>query len=68
MTPVSERLWKSKGNVFCHSMDDGWWKEDVIVRWEINLSQRIKIKNKRAMKEIIDPIEDKIFHFVKASG
>jgi hypothetical protein len=44
------------------------WDENRISRWEIKLSHKIKINNKRAIIDSIDPREEIMFHEVYASG
>lgn len=40
----------------------------MIARCEVNASHNKNMKKIRAMKEIIDPIEDTTFHVVMESG
>lgn len=65
---VSGGLWKSNGRVSCHSIADGWWCDEITFRCATNLSHRMKMKRRRAIKEIIDPREEITFHLVNASG
>lgn len=64
MIPVSGRLWKSKGRVSCHSIEVGIWGDEIKGRWAANASHKIKIKYSRAVKEIREPKDDTMFHFV----
>lgn len=49
-------------------MDEGRKEENKTGRAEVKASQMITINPRAAMKEIIDPIEETIFHVVYASG
>ena len=68
ITPVSSRLWKPRGRVSCHSIDDGIWRLEITLRCEENASHKIKMKNIRAVNDKRDPIDDTTFHIIKASG
>ena len=68
ITPDSFRLWKSSGNISDHSIDDGMCGLEITERCAANASQIIKIKNKSAVNDNNDPIDDTIFHFMNASG
>jgi len=61
-------LWKSGGVKSCHSSEVERCDETIIGRCATKASHRMKINKSRAMNEIIDPIDDTTFHFVKASG
>lgn len=52
----------------CHSIDEGMWYLEITLRWDANASQRIKMKNIRAVNERSDPIDDTTFHIINASG
>lgn len=49
-------------------MEEGKKGENKTGRAEVKASQIITINPKAATKEIIDPIEDTMFHVVYASG
>jgi len=66
--PVSFKLWKSRGKISFHSIDEGMCWLEIIGRWDANASQIIKININSAKNESNDPMDDTIFHFVKASG
>lgn len=68
MIPVSGRLWKSSGRESCHSMNVGWWVDERTARCATRASHKIKINMITATIEIIDPIEETMFHLVYASG
>lgn len=65
---VSGWLWKPNGRVSCHSREVGEWLEATIPRWDTRASHKIKMKKSNATNEIIDPILDRTFHLVYASG
>lgn len=68
ITIVSGELWKSSGRRSCHSRDDDWCLAQMVLRWLVRASHTIKMNNKSATKEIIDPIDEITFHFIMASG
>jgi len=68
ITPVSSKLWKPSGRLSCHSIDDGMWNLEITLRCDAKASQRIKMKNIRAVNERSDPIDETTFHIMKASG
>ena len=68
ITPVSLKLWKSRGRISDHSIDDDIFCLAKTDRWEEKASHRIKIKNIRAVNERSDPIDETTFHFINASG
>jgi len=51
-----------------HSIDELECRLDSIGRWDARASQIIIINIIRAVKEIMDPIDEITFHFIKASG
>ena len=61
---VSGILWKSGGSLSCHSKEVGIWDSPITPRCAENASHRIKMKNKRATNETIEPIEEITFHLV----
>ena len=66
--PVSLRLWKSSGRLSLHSMAEGMWGLEIIVRCDENASHRIKMNSSNAVKDNKDPIDEITFHFMNASG
>lgn len=46
----------------------GRWVVEITGRCEAKASHKIKIKYKRATKEIIEPIDETTFHLTYASG
>lgn len=52
----------------CHSSEDGWWLDEMVLRWLDKASHTIKINKRSAMNDNIDPIEEITFHFIIASG
>lgn len=65
---VSGLLWKSRGRRSCHSSDVGWLLAEITPRCAVKASHKIKMNRRRAIKEIIDPMEEITFHLVIASG
>lgn len=41
---------------------------EMIARWEVNASHKRKIKRRRAINEIMEPIDEITFHDVYESG
>ncbi len=46
----------------------GWCEEVITGRWAAKASHKINIKKKVAMREVIAPIDETVFHLVNASG
>lgn len=61
-------MWKFRGNVFCHSILVGICELVIIGRWDASVSQIMKINIISEINDIIDPIDEITFHFMKASG
>lgn len=61
---VSGRLWKSRGRLSCHSIYVAWCVDERTARWATRASHRMKINIITATIEIIEPMEEIIFHFV----
>lgn len=61
-------MWSSGGSACTHSIEDSWYDENKAGRLLIILSQRIKIIKTTATSEIIEPMEEIMFHDVYASG
>jgi hypothetical protein len=68
ITPVSLRLWKSKGRISFHSIALVICGLVITLRWAAKASHKIAINRRVATNEIIAPIEDRAFHGVIASG
>jgi hypothetical protein len=49
-------------------MDEGMWSLEITLRCVANASHRMKMKNRRAVNDRRDPIEDTTFHIMNASG
>lgn len=67
-TPVSSRLWKSRGSTSDHSMDAGICGLAITARCEAKASHKIYTNIISAINDKRDPIEDSTFHFINASG
>jgi len=65
---VSLLLWYPKDRVCSHSIDDGICLLQIIAGCEDSASHKIKMNINSATKEIIAPIEDKVFHVEYVSG
>ena len=65
---MSGRLWKSNGRVSCHSKAVVWLAKEITPRCLTKASHRMKININKAVKEIIEPIDEMIFHLAYASG
>jgi len=61
-------LWKSRGKISAHSIDDGRCGLAITVRCEAKASHKMKINSNRAVNDNKDPIDEIAFHFIKASG
>lgn len=68
ITPVSLRLWKSRGRISLHSMAVGIWGLAITLRCAARASHIITINIRRDTNAIIDPTDDNTFHIVMASG
>ena len=68
ISPVSDRLWKSRGSTLFHSIAEAIWVEEITLRWDANASQRMKMNNINAVNDSNDPIDEITFHFMNASG
>jgi hypothetical protein len=59
----------SEGGIDCsHSIDDVIFIGIILLRDDENLSHMMNTRNRTPIREIIDPIDDTIFHIVYASG
>lgn len=54
--------WSVWGRISCHSRLEDVWREKIAGRWEKKASQIKKIKNRRAIKDTMDPMEETVFH------
>jgi hypothetical protein len=68
ITPVSLRLWKSRGRISLHSIAVGMWGLAITLRCAAKASHRITMNIRRDTNAIIAPTEDSTFHTVIASG
>ena len=68
ITPDSSGLWKSRGSLSFHSRALVMCAAGIILRCAANASQRMAINRRVATKEIIEPIDDRAFQGVMASG
>jgi hypothetical protein len=68
ITPVSLRLWKSRGRISFHSIDDGICGLAITARCAASASHTTAMNRSKDTNEIIDPIVDRTFHVVIASG
>jgi hypothetical protein len=59
----------SEGGIDCsHSIDDVMFIDIILLRDDENLSHIMNTRNSTPIREIIDPIDDTMFHIVYASG
>lgn len=68
MTVISFDVWNGQGVPSFHSISVGILLVEFTLNWEKNLSQMQIINIKRLTTEMIEPIDDRMFHFVNASG
>jgi hypothetical protein len=61
-------LWKSRGRLSLHSIEDGMCGLAIMDRCDANASQIITINISKAANEIVAPNDETTFHLVNASG
>lgn len=60
----SENLCSDGGSCCSHSIEEIIFRAKILFRWEENLSQIMKIKNKTLIKDMIDPTEENTFQSI----
>jgi len=65
---ISIKLWSAGGRLCCHSIEVGRKRENNTGRPLVRASHTIMMNPNTAIREIVDPIDERTFQGVYASG